>query len=1110
MRTGPLHRWLARTAALVSVLGAAAVHAETPARSGNSTGPVIGAHKEAAIQALVRPFDDGRAVAPQWHLGDIAIRAAEIDIEVNGPGRQARIALNFLPPGKLEGLHSQSFSLSVDPPTDATVVAPLLAAIQRNDHGDLWQAPEADTSPDRLEQHRANGGTSPVLPAPWPTWLTLAYVLLWSFHAAARALAAHGKQLLRSRDAWAVLAVLAAFLALLLVFPEWTPLHDHNSFVVRQDCGYWRDCRDPRAAWLLPSLQAYGVFLHLAPYRLAEATQLGLLFSVASLLVFYGFVRALFTRFRHPEAGRRVALLALALVALHPLFVRLAVGGTLWPYQLTMFWASGWVLLIAIRTQRLSAWLAAMGFFALAILGNLVFAVLLPLLILAPACWRRAGPMRLRLPILVAVGLFAAWVGQVIVGDFSQWLHRDLVGATRLGSGVLTMAFSAVKRQFYFNPRLTPLPLGLLLVVAVLSVRRRNLQAILPLAYAYCATDLVLANQVDLADGYPTRFIHGMSSLYFQGLIAAVGWEIAARHLPWHQARRWFSAILTAVCLLLVPFASESMDFLGIHRPVATELALLSRAFPHLPDHQTLVIAPTVLAKLSPQCPSDPVEAFFPTGEYRYVMAQRRQVPKVEELDALLADPPPPQALETMLVYVGSSLQTFLTCEIQQGAVPPSLAQPLLRRLLEAYDLEPVIEMSLPTTNAAKAVMRLAADRVPAVRIGFYRLHARTGTPRTFGHAPDPDWPPDPPRPLWWPLAPILALLLTAFAYSRMGPAPLHVGPRQLLLALGTSLLALASLEGAVRLFALDDRIMARGLYFQSADLSVHRVSADPFLHYELKPNSTYQTQAQSGLHYAVRVDPFGARYPTHRLETSPDTRRILVFGGSTAYGGNVNDDETLPAALEARLNQQQVAHKTWQVWNFATSAYTLAQAAHAARDKLRTLSPDLIVVQLHNTGRRPYLLPANGDLLSALPPQEQRTTAFYREQFPDFDGELHAWAMAHVALYRCFVAWSPAILPPDSPSLPGAESDALGVSETRALLQEADARHVPVVFLAIPADRHGVPPEVQSVISADLEVDLYQPDQPAPFYAVHPPAPFLAQYAVALHAALAQKGLLH
>src|SRR6185369_16881179 len=125
-----------------------------------------------------------------------------------------------------------------------------------------------------------------------------------------------------------------------------------------------------------------------------------------------------------------------------------------------------------------------------------------------------------------------------------------------------------------------------------------------------------------------------------------------------------------------------------------------------------------------------------------------------------------------------------------------------------------------------------------------------------------------------------------------------------LLLAVGGTAVGMFLLEIGIRFSGVEGQVSSRALYLQNADLSVHRVSSDPFLHYELAPETQHRGKDKQGKAYSVSIDAFGARNPTHAQAKAPGTFRILCFGGSTMYGAAVDDEQTIPARLERHLNR--------------------------------------------------------------------------------------------------------------------------------------------------------------------------------------------------------------
>ena len=335
-----------------------------------------------------------------------------------------------------------------------------------------------------------------------------------------------------------------------------------------------------------------------------------------------------------------------------------------------------------------------------------------------------------------------------------------------------------------------------------------------------------------------------------------------------------------------------------------------------------------------------------------------------------------------------------------------------------------------------------------------------------------------------------------------------------LLLALASTSIGLIAVELGVRILNLDFRIITPSLYYQGADVPVHRFSDEPALHYELKPGSHYEGDnpvSKPPRHYEVHIDGNGARFPAHAAKRAADTFRILAFGGSTLYGGSVNDAETLPAALERRLNARGGSAsdiRRFEVWNFGTSAYTLGQAALLARRKLPLLDPDLILVQLHNRGCWAFLVPSDGRLDRYPSALLEADPHFYRERFTRprrVPPSLHDWMVRHVAIYRALLGYAAR-----GSSCNEEYSEKLSAAEARALSADAEARGVPVVYLAIPADRQRLRAElVFPGLEPERFIELFRPGREPDFYDVHPAAPTLDAIAGILLERLDELGLL-
>jgi hypothetical protein len=324
-------------------------------------------------------------------------------------------------------------------------------------------------------------------------------------------------------------------------------------------------------------------------------------------------------------------------------------------------------------------------------------------------------------------------------------------------------------------------------------------------------------------------------------------------------------------------------------------------------------------------------------------------------------------------------------------------------------------------------------------------------------------------------------------------------------------LVSLALVEPAIRLLGIDDRLVSSALQFTAANTRIHHASRDPFLHYELKPGASAHWE---NCHdpYSITIDDFGARKPTHTAAKGRGVFRVLAFGGSTMHGACVNDNETIPAVMEARLNAapRPAGAPRFEIWNFGTSGYILAQAARLAREKLQALQPDLIIVQLHNLSPRCFILSeeAAGVAPAGLSAVVREEPGFANEQFatPFVPAEFHEFAFDRSALYRSLAAWAKrrGFLGPECPAC--LELDA---EEAEALSREAASRGIPVVYLVIPGDHgRGYWNRFLSRPNERL-IDLYRPGRDPDFYEVHPRAPQLAEMAVAVIEELRARRLL-
>ncbi len=162
-------------------------------------------------------------------------------------------------------------------------------------------------------------------------------------------------------------------------------------------------------------------------------------------------------------------------------------------------------------------------------------------------------------------------------------------------------------------------------------------------------------------------------------------------------------------------------------------------------------------------------------------------------------------------------------------------------------------------------------------------------------------------------------------------------------------LLALA--EGYLAWSGLDTRILGGLIYFQGVDVEAHRPSENTVLHYELNPGASVVFASTR----TVTVNALGFRDPPRAAAKPAGVKRIICLGSSNTYGALVNGGQTYPAQLERLLNAR--GRGRYEAWNTGTCTYMIPQNLEIAARALREYSPDLLLFQLNNSGRRAFLL---------------------------------------------------------------------------------------------------------------------------------------------------------
>lgn len=171
-------------------------------------------------------------------------------------------------------------------------------------------------------------------------------------------------------------------------------------------------------------------------------------------------------------------------------------------------------------------------------------------------------------------------------------------------------------------------------------------------------------------------------------------------------------------------------------------------------------------------------------------------------------------------------------------------------------------------------------------------------------------------------------------------------------------LVGLGVAEILVRVSGVEARLVEPLIPRQLGDPQVHQPSSDGELLYEMRPGTSVELPRVGRYgddSRRVTINSLGFRDRPRTAVKDAGVFRIVSVGGSNTYGAAVGDDHTWPALLEARL-EEQTAHQI-EVWNLGVSGYTTRQKVRIARRAIRDFAPDLVLIQLYNTGPR-YLLP--------------------------------------------------------------------------------------------------------------------------------------------------------
>ena len=122
-------------------------------------------------------------------------------------------------------------------------------------------------------------------------------------------------------------------------------------------------------------------------------------------------------------------------------------------------------------------------------------------------------------------------------------------------------------------------------------------------------------------------------------------------------------------------------------------------------------------------------------------------------------------------------------------------------------------------------------------------------------------------------------------------------------------------------------------------DHFLYRESDIPGIPYELVPNSVGKV-----IGVDVRINKLGFRGPDIEPEKPPGTFRVAVLGDSMVFGRGVDEANTLPQQLSARL-KESYPDIAIEVLNAGFDRFNTVQEAVLLRHRVLPLNPDLLVL---------------------------------------------------------------------------------------------------------------------------------------------------------------------
>lgn len=163
-----------------------------------------------------------------------------------------------------------------------------------------------------------------------------------------------------------------------------------------------------------------------------------------------------------------------------------------------------------------------------------------------------------------------------------------------------------------------------------------------------------------------------------------------------------------------------------------------------------------------------------------------------------------------------------------------------------------------------------------------------------------------------------------------------------ILLLLSSTILALLAAEIVVRVIDVPPKPL------ESLPIPTYRLSEDPALGYEYRPNYKPTDMPYDSSHNGFAINSAGFRDFEYSIDKPPDTCRIIVLGDSTTAGNGVSElNNIYTKRLEQLLNKYCKGGKRFEVLNMGVGGYNTMQEVETLKVKGLKYEPDIVLVTL-------------------------------------------------------------------------------------------------------------------------------------------------------------------